>query len=185
MDSQQQLGYGLLRFRSASSFLLGSFAETGPGKLTPAPEGFEAQKLGSRFMGFSSSNMFDERLKESPAASPHGYTGLPLQYRRPSSVSSSSVMEGSYGTVGSMGMEPQSQPKLNSSDLARHSCSPPGLFTQPSTKNGKFLALHSPQDTVGLQIALFLSFPALANLDLTAAAWSYEVVSSSHFARFI
>ncbi|PKI72200.1 transcription factor bHLH130-like [Punica granatum] len=138
MDSEnpQQLGYGLLRFRSASSYLLGGFAETGPGKVSLGAEGLEAEKFGSRFMGFSGADVFEEKPKQSPGISPRGYSGLPPQYPRPSSGLSSSPLEGAYTGVGPMGVDHQSQPKLNSSNLARQSSSPAGLFSQVSNQNG-------------------------------------------------
>lgn len=172
MDGHQHLGYELLRLSSTPSSPLGSFSETGPGKVRPDAEGFEARKFGSRFMGFGSSNMLEEKLKESPAVSPRQYSGLPPQYPRPSSVFSSSAMEGSYGTVGSTAMDHhQSQPKLNSPNLARLSSSPPGLFSHLSAQNGKLPVLHGSNDADGLQA--FIShfschFPAITILDLTA-----------------
>lgn len=138
-ESHQQLGYGLLRFRSAPSSLLRNFSVAGPAKVDPTSDKFVAEKFGSRSMGFSSSSMFEEKLKESPPVSPRGYTGLPPQYPRPSSGLSSSAMEASYGTAGSLGLDQQTQNKLNSSNLARQSSSPPGLFSELSTQNGEFL----------------------------------------------
>lgn len=143
MDSEghQQLGYGLPRFRSAPGSLLGSFADNGPGKVSLATDGFETGRLGSMFTGFSSSRskVFQEKLKQLPAASPQGNTGLRPQYPRSSSGLSSRSMEGSYGAVGKMGMDHRAQPKLNSYNLARQSISPPGLSCQLSTQNGKLL----------------------------------------------
>ncbi|KAK4798442.1 hypothetical protein SAY86_030768 [Trapa natans] len=140
---QQQLGYGLLRFRSAPSSLPRSFSEAGLGKADPTSEGsFEADKFGSRFMGFGNGNssLFEEKaMKESPAVSPRGYTGLPLQYPRQSSSSlSSSAVEASYGSAGSsLAMDHhQSQNKSISSNISRQSSSPPSLFSQISTQNG-------------------------------------------------
>lgn len=161
-ESHQQLGYGLLRFRSDTSSLLGSFAENGAGKASPASEGFEADKFGSRFMGFSSSsNMVEEKLKESPVASPRGYTGLPPQYPRPSSGLSSPAMEASYGTVGSLGMDQrQMQPKMNSCNLARQSSSPAGLFSQLSTQNGEFLEVFVYCLELSRASYITFSFPA-------------------------
>lgn len=144
---------GLLRFRSAPSTLFMNF--TGNGDCVGAGvgknnsmDGSESARLFSRFVNFngtvnndseSSPTFQDFDDKSSVMAAHHRYnsTGLPPHYPRQSSSMTSSAMDnGSFGLVGSMAMDSQTQAKSVNSNLVRQSSSPAGLFSHTSVPNG-------------------------------------------------
>ncbi|XP_027366840.1 transcription factor bHLH130 [Abrus precatorius] len=148
MDSNTHQSYqlnqpssGLLRFRSAPTSLLSN--------LTPSVssnsfwEGSESDKLISRFVSSSNdtvavaSTSFEENKDCSKALSVmnsqgYGVGGLPPHYPR----HGSSATEGSYGMVGSMGMDHETPHKGFGSSLLRQNSSPAGLFSNITFQNG-------------------------------------------------
>ncbi|PON58130.1 Basic helix-loop-helix transcription factor [Parasponia andersonii] len=157
MDSNTHQGFshqnhqpnsGLLRFRSAPSSLFVNFTGSGDCGVNKnnSMEGSESERLFSRFVDYTSGNNGSE---SSPtfhdlddksavmAAQQRFSTGLPPHYPRQSSSTGGSGMDnGSFGLVGSMAMDSQTQAKSVNSSLVRQSSSPAGLFSHISVPNG-------------------------------------------------
>ncbi|KAI9121976.1 hypothetical protein K1719_006665 [Acacia pycnantha] len=139
---QHQPNSGLARFRSAPSSLFADFRQ--------AVESVKSERRTSRFASCSNSNdtalpSFQEFESEhKPPKSPseaalnrmnsqQGYSGggLPPHYPR-----HSSSMDSSFGPMGSMGLDHETQQKSFASPLHRQSSSPAGLFSNISFPNG-------------------------------------------------
>lgn len=155
LKQQNQPNSGLLRFRSAPSSLLSNL--TTPSKGNNLWEGPESEeRFVSRFVSYgtdSSSNdisaspSFQELEENNKSCSKalsgmnsqqqqQGYgsrLGLPPHYPRHGSAAtttSSSAMDGSFGLVGSLGMDHEVPPhKGFGSHLLRQGSSPAGLFS--------------------------------------------------------
>ncbi|KAL5545536.1 hypothetical protein UlMin_005223 [Ulmus minor] len=157
----QQSSSGLLRFRSAPSSLLANFTGDGGGdgdcgvNKNNSCEGSDSERLFSRFGDYSGNNDSDSSptfqeiddkstviateaaAKARSMNSQQGFTGLPPHYPRQNSNSSSSAMDNSsFGLVGSMGLDQQTQARTVNSNLLRQSSSPAGLFSHISVQNG-------------------------------------------------
>ncbi|KAG5003426.1 hypothetical protein GLYMA_10G093100v4 [Glycine max] len=122
---QNQPSSGLLRFRSAPSSLLSN--------LTP----FVSEDFGSSSFRELQGNNNKGCSKDLSSMNSHKGVyggGLPPHYPRhrgssSSAATSSSAMEGSFGLVGSMGMNHETPQNGLGSSLLRHSTSPAGLFS--------------------------------------------------------
>lgn len=147
--NSHQSNSGLARFRSAPSSLFSNFRQS--------VDSVKSERRLSRFANSSDINntalpSFQELESEHKATksssevalnlmnSQQGYNssgGLPPHYPRHNSSSSySSSMDSSFGIVGSLGMDHETQPKSFVSPLLRQSSSPAGLFSNISFTNG-------------------------------------------------
>jgi hypothetical protein len=130
LKQQNQPNSGLLRFRSAPSSLFSN--------LTPSSE---SERLVSRFV--SDDNISGASCSKEMSEMNSGYGGgLPPHYPRHGSAAStsSSAMDGSFGLVGSLGMDHEtSSHKSFGSNLLRQGSSPAGLFSNISFQNGNFV----------------------------------------------
>jgi hypothetical protein len=128
LKQQNQPNTGLLRFRSAPSSLFSN--------LTPSSE---SERLVSRFV--NNDNISGASCSKE-MNSGYGGGGLPPHYPRHGSAAStsSSAMDGSFGLVGSLGMDHEtSSHKSFGSNLLRQGSSPAGLFSNISFQNGNFV----------------------------------------------
>lgn len=136
-QQQNQPSSGLLRFRSAPSSLLSN--------LTPS---FVSEDFGSSSFRELEGNNNKGCSKDLSSMNSHKGVyggGLPPHYPRhrgssSSAATSSSAMEGSFGLVGSMGMNHETPQNGLGSSLLRHSTSPAGLFSNNNInfQNGIF-----------------------------------------------
>ncbi|KEH41575.1 transcription factor bHLH122-like protein [Medicago truncatula] len=136
-QQNQSYSSGLLRFRSAPSSLFSN--------LTPSAD---SNKLTKHFWDGSESERFVSNdnnnisglscSKEMNSGYGAGGSGLPPHYPRHGSTStSSSAMDGSFGLVGSLGMDQETlHDKSFGSNLLRQGSSPAGLFSNISFQNG-------------------------------------------------
>ncbi|KAJ1409917.1 Myc-type, basic helix-loop-helix [Sesbania bispinosa] len=159
-QQQNQPNSGLLRFRSAPSSLLANLTPCSAlNKSSHLWEGSESERFVSRFVGYgadsrndttaaASSSSFQELEENKPSSKSlsgmnsqqQGYGGgLPPHYplRHGSAATSSSAMDGSFGLVGSMGMDHEAPHKSFGSHLLRQGSSPASLFSNNiSFQNG-------------------------------------------------
>ncbi|XP_061365230.1 transcription factor bHLH130-like [Gastrolobium bilobum] len=159
-QQHNQPNSGLLRFRSAPSSLLANLTPSSAAAVVNKGnnlwEGLESERLISRFTSYggsdrsndtSASSSFQEIEEKKPSpkvlsrmnSQQQGYGGggLPPHYpRHGSSATSSSALDGSFGLVGSLGMDHEAPNKNFGSNLLRQSSSPAGLFSNISFQNG-------------------------------------------------
>ncbi|TKY53287.1 dimerization protein [Spatholobus suberectus] len=131
---QQPPSSGLLRFRSAPSSLLSNLAPSFVSYSGGGDGGDDGIAVASSsFQELEGNNNKGCAKALSSMNSHKGYGGgLPPHYPRHGSSAvtlSSSAMEGSYGLVGSMGMDHEAPHKGFGSSLLRQSSSPAGLFS--------------------------------------------------------
>jgi hypothetical protein len=133
LKQQNQPNTGLLRFRSAPSSLFSN--------LTPSSE---SERLVSRFV--TDDNISGASCSKEMSEMNSGYGGvgggLPPHYPRHGSAAStsSSAMDGSFGLVGSLGMDHETTShKSFGLNLLRQASSPAGLFSNISFQNGNFV----------------------------------------------
>lgn len=124
MDSNShQSNSGLLRFRSAPSSLLSNLIPSSSDRFVNNDNisSFEENKVFSKdFSGMNS------------GYGGGGGSGLPPHYPPPrygSAATSSSAMDGSFGLVGSLGIDQEAPNKSFGSHLLRQGSSPAGLFS--------------------------------------------------------
>ncbi|XP_050890969.1 transcription factor bHLH130 isoform X2 [Lathyrus oleraceus] len=133
MDSntqQNQPNSGLLRFRSAPSSLFSnltpSFVDDNKGTKDFWDDS-ESERLVSRFVSNDNINMSGSSCSKEMSGMNSGYgggggcgSGLPPHYpRHGSAAASSSAMDGSFGLVGSLGMNNETSHKTFGSNLLR------------------------------------------------------------------
>jgi hypothetical protein len=135
-QQNQSNSSGLLRFRSAPSSLFQN--------ITPSfPSSGDSNKVTKHFWDGSESERFVSNDNNNISGSScskemnSGYgAGLPPHYPRHGSASSS-AMDGSFGLVGSLGMDQETSHDKNfGSNLLRQGSSPAGLFSNISFQNG-------------------------------------------------
>ncbi|XP_059668468.1 transcription factor bHLH130 isoform X2 [Cornus florida] len=133
-QNNQQTNSGLLRFRSAPSSLLSSFAND-VDKGDDSCEFFSIPQSSTPEDHGLTSN-FHDLDERKPLA--NGYSLNPelhTHYSRQSPATQLPSMDNSYGVVSSMAMEHQSQPKMGP-NLMRQNSSPAGLFSHHTVQNG-------------------------------------------------
>ena len=162
----QQSSSGLWRFRSAPCSLFANFTGDGNGDCgvnkNNSCEGSDSERLFSRFGDYSGNNDSDSSptfqeiddkstviatetaAKARSMNSQQGFSRLPPHYLRQNSNSSSFAMDNSsFGLVGSMGLDQQTQARTVNSNLLRQSSSPAGLFSHISIQNAIVFYLFS------------------------------------------